>query len=137
MDLPDFDTLKRMAQTEPERLDELLHQQVEALLEGASPERQRSLRGLQFRIDCQRRLAKNPMDSCLRISNMMHDSFYNMRCALNMWLQKQNAGRNPSSRGNNREFFFENNREHSFENIRENNREDNIVSLLDYHHRQK
>lgn len=129
MDLPDFDTLKRLAETEPERLDELLHQQVEALLEGASPERQRSLRGLQFRIDCQRRLAKNPMDSCLRISNMMHDSFYNMRCALNTLCLKQDAVSTPIYR----ETKLENNLERNLENKRENN----IVTLVDYHSEQK
>ena len=40
------------------------------------------LRGLQFRIDCQRQLAKNNMDSCIRIATMMHDSFYSMRCEM-------------------------------------------------------
>ncbi|MNC67473.1 hypothetical protein D3C75_1179740 [compost metagenome] len=43
------------------------------------PDQQRRLRGLQFRIDCQRRLAKNNLDSCIRIANMMHDSVYAMR----------------------------------------------------------
>ena len=121
MDLPDFDTLKRLAETEPGRLDELLHQQVEALLEGVNPEWQRCLRGLQFRIDCQRRLAKNPMDSCLRISSMMHDSFYNMRCALNTLYLKQDTGSTP--------IYQESNVE--------NNRGDNIVTLMDYPHRKK
>ena len=83
MELPDFDTLKRLAVIEPERLEELLHQQVEELLEQVDPERQRCLRGLQFRIDCQRRLAKNHLDSCIRITNMMHDSFYDMRSKIN------------------------------------------------------
>lgn len=40
------------------------------------------LRGLQFRIDCQRQLAKNNLDSCIRIAAMMHDSFYSMRCEM-------------------------------------------------------
>lgn len=81
--MPDFDTLKRWAATEPELLDALLHQQLEELIAQASPERQRRLRGLQFRIDCQRRLAKNPLDSCIRIVNMMHDAFYSMRSKIN------------------------------------------------------
>lgn len=79
MELPDFDTLKYWALTEPERLDALLHQQIETLIAQVGPERQRRLRGLQFRIDCQRRLARNNLDSCIRIANMMHDSVYAMR----------------------------------------------------------
>ncbi|MGV2844263.1 DUF3135 domain-containing protein [Aeromonas hydrophila] len=82
MELPDFDTLKRLAVAEPERLDELLQQQIEGLIDRVSPQQQMRLRGLQFRIDCQRQLAKNNLDSCIRIASMMHDSFYSMRCEM-------------------------------------------------------
>ncbi|MNR41624.1 hypothetical protein D3C85_1600320 [compost metagenome] len=57
----------------------MLHQQIEALIAQVGPDQQRRLRGLQFRIDCQRRLARNNLDSCIRIANMMHDSVYAMR----------------------------------------------------------
>ncbi len=82
-ELPDFDTLKYWALVEPQRLDALLHRQIDELIEQVEPERQRRLRGLQFRIDCERRLAKNNMDSCIRIAHMMHESFYEMRTQLN------------------------------------------------------
>ena len=45
MELPDFDTLKHWALAEPERLDALLHQQIEALIAQVGPDRQRRLRG--------------------------------------------------------------------------------------------
>jgi len=79
MEMPDFDTLKHWALAEPERLDALLHQQIEALIAQVGPDQQRRLRGLQFRIDCQRRLARNNLDSCIRIANMMHESVHAMR----------------------------------------------------------
>lgn len=79
MELPDFDTLKHWALDDPKRLDTLLHQQIDALIAQVGAEQQRRLRGLQFRIDCQRRLARNNMDSCIRIANMMHDSVQAMR----------------------------------------------------------
>lgn len=79
MELPDFDTLRHWALAEPQRLDALLHQQIETLIAQVGPEQQRRLRGLQFRIDCQRRLARNNMDSCIRIANMMHESVNTMR----------------------------------------------------------
>ncbi len=41
MELPDFDTLKYWALAEPERLDALLHQQIETLIAQVGPERQR------------------------------------------------------------------------------------------------
>ncbi|MBV7416188.1 DUF3135 domain-containing protein [Aeromonas sp. sif2433] len=92
MELPDFDTLKHWALDEPERLDELLHQQIDALIAQVGPDRQRRLRGLQFRIDCQRRLARNNLDSCIRIANMMHDSFYAMRRHMSQ-LQEESSAR--------------------------------------------
>ena len=79
MELPDFDTLKELAANEPSRLDAILEQQIDQLMAKASPEQQRRLRGLQFEIDGQRRLAKNNIDSCIRIANMMRESFYLMR----------------------------------------------------------
>ena len=78
MELPDFDTLKELAASEPSRLDAILEQQIEQLMARANPDQQRRLRGLQFKIDGQRRLAKNNLDSCIRIANMMRDSFYLM-----------------------------------------------------------
>lgn len=75
MDLPDFDTMKELAASDPSQLDAILEQQIEQLMAGVSPDRQRRLRGLQFQIDVQRRLAKNNLDSCIRIANMMWDSF--------------------------------------------------------------
>lgn len=79
MELPDFDTLKELAASEPSRLDAILEQQIELLMARASPDQQRRLRGLQFKIDGQRKLAKNNLDSCIRIANMMRESFYLMR----------------------------------------------------------
>lgn len=82
MELPDFDTLKELATTEPARLDAILEQQIDQLMTRASPDQQRRLRGLQFKIDGQRRLAKNNLDSCIRIANMMRESFYVMRSGI-------------------------------------------------------
>ncbi|MGL4249126.1 MAG: DUF3135 domain-containing protein [Aeromonas sp.] len=87
MELPDFDTLKEWAKSEPSRLDEILEQQIEQLMCHASPDQQRRLRGLQFKIDGQRRLAKNDLDSCIRIANMMRESFYLM-CSEMVQFQK-------------------------------------------------
>jgi len=81
--LPDFNTLKQMAQQDPAGLEQLRLEKINELIEGA-PEAYRSrLRGLQFQIDAQRRLSKNPVQACMNISRMMHDSFYQLREKLN------------------------------------------------------
>ena len=53
MELPDFDTLKELAATEPAQLDTILQQQIDELMARVGPEQQRRLLGLQFQIDGQ------------------------------------------------------------------------------------
>ena len=82
MQLPDFDTLKHLAADNPDAFEALRQQHIDALIASAPATMQQRLRGLQFQIDAQRRLAKNPMGSCIRISRMMHDSFARLREAI-------------------------------------------------------
>lgn len=72
-DLPDFDTLKALAEHQPDQLQQLLEEQVEALINRASLPLQRRLRGLQFQVDAHRNIQRTPMAACLKISGMMHD----------------------------------------------------------------
>lgn len=81
--LPAFDELKKLAESNPDGFETLRQQLVEELISSAPSAYQRRLRGLQFQVDMERLKAKNPMDSCIRISRMMHDSFEQMRSALN------------------------------------------------------
>ena len=80
--LPDFETLKEIAKDSPEKIEQILRDNVNALVENSSEQQKRRLMGLQFQIDAQRRLAKNPVDACVRISHMMHDSFLELNAAL-------------------------------------------------------
>ncbi|BEE16611.1 hypothetical protein VAWG006_08640 [Aeromonas enteropelogenes] len=97
MELPDFDTLKELAATEPAQLETILQQQIDELMARAGPEQQRRLLGLQFQIDGQRRLAKNNLDSCIRIANMMKDSFYLMQTEMMQFKEEELPDENDSS----------------------------------------
>jgi len=56
----------------------------------ASPELHQKLEGLQFRIDMERRKARTPMASCLRINCMMMDHIYDeLLPILNLWTSDQ------------------------------------------------
>jgi polyhydroxyalkanoate synthesis regulator protein len=99
MELPDFDTLKELATTEPARLDAILEQQIDQLMTRASSDQQRRLRGLQFKIDGQRRLAKNNLDSCIRIANMMRESFYVMRSEMLQFSEQEELPAESDSSG--------------------------------------
>ncbi len=83
MNLPDFDELVALAQSNPAELERLRREMIEEVIASASNERtQRRLRGLQFRIDATIRLSRTPMAACLTISRMMHDSFMELRESL-------------------------------------------------------
>ncbi|MFT5704850.1 MAG: hypothetical protein ACI8SK_000803 [Shewanella sp.] len=82
-EFPGFDTLMKMAKNNPEDLEELLRAEVNRVIGKAPEEHHHRLRGLQFQVDAQRVLAKNPMDSCIRVSQMMHRSFGKLHTTLN------------------------------------------------------
>ncbi len=82
-DLPEFDELMRLAKEDPEALERLRQEAIEDLISNAPEQHQRRLRGLQFQVDMERQKAKNPMDSCIKISRLMHDSFSKLRDTLN------------------------------------------------------
>ena len=81
--LPEFEELAALAQNNPEALEALRKEHSDALIDSAPDKFKRRLRGLQFQIDMEIRKAPNPMASCIRISQMMHESFGELRTALN------------------------------------------------------
>jgi len=83
-DFPNFDTLLKLAKEKPEELEKFRQYQVETIINQAPEGSQRRLRGLQFQIDAQRKLHNDsPMGACLKISQMMHESFAELRVWLN------------------------------------------------------
>mgnify|MGYP002700397760 CR=1 FL=1 len=81
--LPSFDELMRLASQEPERLEDLRKNWVDNTINSAPEPYQRRLRGLQFQIDMERNRASNPVSSCIRISQMMHEGLASLREAIN------------------------------------------------------
>lgn len=80
--LPDFDTLMEIAQKDPDALEEFRRNAVEAIILAAPKASHQRLRGLQFQIDSQRQLHSSPMGCCLKLSEMMHDSFNHLHSLL-------------------------------------------------------
>lgn len=78
----DIDELMQLAEKDPEGLEQLRLREVEKLISKAPSSMQRRLRGLQFQIDCHRKLHSNPMGSCVAISQMMLDSLRKLNFAL-------------------------------------------------------
>ncbi|WP_430462780.1 DUF3135 domain-containing protein [Thalassolituus sp. LLYu03] len=78
MELPSFEELRRLAEEDPQALEALRQQHVDAMITAAPEDLQRRLRGLQFRIDAERNRASNPLSACLRISRMMHEHLHQL-----------------------------------------------------------
>lgn len=74
MQLPSFDELQQLAKENPSQLEELRQRLAQQLIEQAPVTSRARLRGLQFQIDAQRHCAPQPLDACIKISDMMLDS---------------------------------------------------------------
>lgn len=72
----DFDSLAKLAQSDPEAFEAKRLAMIGKLIEGAPAELQQRLRGFQWRIDMERQRCSNPLQACIRISNMMWDMIY-------------------------------------------------------------
>ncbi len=70
----DFDLWSKLASTDPESFERKRQDMLEEFFAQIPQQRQHRLRGLQFRIDMERRRAKSPMGACIKISAMMWDS---------------------------------------------------------------
>ncbi|MAZ88899.1 MAG: hypothetical protein CL693_14810 [Cellvibrionaceae bacterium] len=77
-----FDELLELAQSDPEALERYRQQQIELTLSEAPECIRARLEGLQFQIDAQRSLHHNPMGTCIKLSQMMQDSFQQLQAML-------------------------------------------------------
>lgn len=84
-ELPSFDTLRYLAEHDPERLERLRRVLTERLISRAPERSKQRLRGLQFEIEARVSLAPNPIAACVTLSSMMHDTFGHLAHALNHW----------------------------------------------------
>ena len=70
----DFDEWSQLAKTDPAAFETRRLALIEAYLHRFPPLPQRRLRGVQFRIDMERRRARTPLAACLKLSAMMWES---------------------------------------------------------------
>lgn len=90
-DLPDFDTLLAMHRENPESLEKLRRRLTGKILRSAPDNTRQRLAGLQFRIDMEMQRASNPTARCIRLSDMMHESFSRLNHCLHHPFDEINA----------------------------------------------
>ena len=72
----DFDEWQHLAETDPEVFELRRQQAIEAVIVAAPRNRQHRLRGLQWRVDMERRKHKESLRSCQKVFGMMWKSVY-------------------------------------------------------------
>ena len=75
----DFEEWALLAKTDPQAFEARREEVIAQLISGASPRMQTRLRGMQWRINMDRRRASNPLSSCMQIFNQMWTSVYGER----------------------------------------------------------
>jgi hypothetical protein len=71
----DFDEWLVLAKEDPDAFEQRRSRLIDSFIQDAPDHLHHRLRGLQFRIDMERRRARTPMGACVRISGMMWDAF--------------------------------------------------------------
>ncbi len=85
--LPSFDVLMDLARNNPEQLENIRQSMSEEIIQDASPRIRHKLEGINFKVDMERQRSKTPLQSCIRVAALMHDSFSQMREELDTLFQ--------------------------------------------------
>ena len=87
MELPSQEVLSRLARDDPQAFEELRGELIANCIDCAANRLQPRLRGLQFRVDCIRRLSRSPLGAAVRIHALMWESFLRMDEELQSFVQ--------------------------------------------------
>ena len=72
----DFDVWASLARSDPEAFEAKRVERIEKLIQRAPEALRQRLRSFQWRIDMERQRCSNPLQACIRISNMMWNVIY-------------------------------------------------------------
>lgn len=75
----DFDEWMNLAKTDPEAFDARRKQVIDDLIAHAPEHIRQRLKSFQWRIDMERARCENPMQACIKLSNMMWELVYGDR----------------------------------------------------------
>ena len=75
----DFDTWMQLFEENPEAFEAKRLAEIDQFMAGLNDESRERMGKLQWRIDKERERSSSPMESCLRVHNMMWDSVYGER----------------------------------------------------------
>ena len=89
--LPSREVLAKLASDNPQAFEALRSELIENCISSAPERIQPRLRGIQFRVDCIRRLSRTPLSALIKIQAMMWESFLRMDQELQKFAQQPNG----------------------------------------------
>lgn len=87
IDVADHELLARLARDDPPAFERMRSKLIADFIDSAPEECRRRLRGLQFRVDCLRRIAHTPLAALVKIQALMWESFLEMERELQRFVQ--------------------------------------------------
>lgn len=97
--LPSREVLAQLASENPQAFEALRSELIENCISSAPEKIQPRLRGLQFRVDCIRRLSRTPLSALIKIQAMMWESFLRMDQELQEYARQPNGTERLSNTG--------------------------------------
>ncbi|MBX9965318.1 MAG: DUF3135 domain-containing protein [Burkholderiales bacterium] len=91
----DWDAWSELARSDPAAFEEKRKQAVAALIAAAPEKHRQRLTGLQSRIDLERQRSSSALGACIRISNLMWESFAELQRALDVLTDTLQPGVRP------------------------------------------
>jgi hypothetical protein len=92
VELPSHDVLSRLARDDPEAYEALRREVIDSFIENAPARLKPRLYGIQFRVDCVRRLSRSALGSTVRVYELMWESFHRLNGNWQQLVQLKEGG---------------------------------------------
>jgi hypothetical protein len=96
LELPSHEYLARLARENPKAFEALRSKVIESFIDSAPVRLEPRLRGLQFRVDCERRLSSSALGATVKVFGLMWDSFQQLNGHWQDLAQSKNECLNPT-----------------------------------------
>ncbi|HID98443.1 MAG TPA: DUF3135 domain-containing protein [Thermodesulfobacteriaceae bacterium] len=71
-----FDEWMELAKSDPDEFERRRSEEIESFIESTPERHKKRLRGLQWRIDMERKKCRTPLASCIRLNEMLTEMVY-------------------------------------------------------------
>ncbi len=98
----DFEEWADLYKADPDKFERRRLMWNELIVQSAPEAYQRRLSGLLFQINMEKMRSKNALDSCIRLSELMWNSFNKLKFELSEFTQQQRISKHPDSKEKNK-----------------------------------